>query len=234
MQRAALRRSVKRRHYYFSSCAKSKECEIAPSCRRQLSQLKPVNPHFWSDHQAAMQTALLQATSSLPKTAPHVGSTGALQRYCCHSLPAKSAFLIGARHLRNGRATKGQHCAADPATSLSVAALQRTQEMPLPMARCTAFSGTHWPPGRHKLHARSAAKRTQGDPGSRLSVHASLVPRFGRVVKSYTLFYGDAAGQPSDACVVCSRFLAAAIFVTSSATCCTCMCCLALAGAAML
>eukprot|EP00891_Asterochloris_glomerata_P004450 jgi/Astpho2/4450/Aster-00060 len=48
--------------------------------------------------------------------------------------------------------------------------------------------------GRHKLRsAWQANPRT--DRGHQVAVHAALVPRFTRVVKGYTFFYGDAAAK---------------------------------------
>ena len=135
-----------------------------------------------------MQTAMHSRLS--------VGSSAAAPKRCsCHALPHAKPFLTGEspilfvpRHARRSLLDSMACCfLADPAAAFAGCCFS------LPSAGYPASQQCWHAAGRHKLRsAWQANPRT--DRGHQLAPHAALVPRFTRVVKGYTFFYGDAAG----------------------------------------
>ena len=125
-----------------------------------------------------------------------VGSSSAAPQRCsCRALPHAKPFLTGESHLifvsrHARRSLDSMACCflADPAAAPSVRGFS------LPTAGHPPSQQFWHAAGRHRLRsAWQASPRT--DRGHQVAVHAALVPRFTRVVKGYTFFYGDAAGE---------------------------------------
>ena len=137
-----------------------------------------------------MQTSMQTSRAS-------VGSSAAAPKRCsCHALPHAKPFLTGESHYvfvpRHARRSwPGQHGMLLSCRSTRCSLCLWLQPAFCRTTHITAF----WhAAGRHRLRSTSQPN-SRTERGHQVAVHAALVPRFTRVVKGYTFFYGDAAGE---------------------------------------